>query len=387
MNYFLFFFFIYNSFLFFFCWNGCVFYCFLNLSFSFSLMRLIILIFIYLFEYSYVLLYLSYFVVIFSIFFFYVLSLFLFFFIYEIIIFPIFFIVFFFGSQPFKINALYYAIFYTSGFSFPFIYVIVNINFWPFYIYVSNIFLFFCVGLFLVKSPLFILHFWLPKVHVEAPTVGSILLAGLLLKVGIFGLIKILILIKIVYFWFYFLSLLGMFLGSFFSIFSRDSKVLAAYSSISHINLVVYGLSLFSLFSNSRSLIISVSHGYVSSIMFCFIGYVYLNNNNRLVYYSSGLFFFGWLCVLFSIMIIANCGLPLNISFFGELFILSILLNWGYFVIFFVFIYFVYSFYYSIYFILHNNKPGINLYINIFFLGLMFFSLFYFLNFFLFLFY
>lgn len=97
-------------------------------------------------------------------------------------------------------------------------------------------------------------------------------MAGLLLKVGVYGLMKIVIIIKFHYFIFILLSLLGIFLASFFSIFSRDSKVFAAYSSVSHMNLVLYGIFLFSLFFNNRRIIMSVAHGYVSSIMFCFIG-------------------------------------------------------------------------------------------------------------------
>jgi NADH-ubiquinone oxidoreductase chain 4 len=108
---------------------------------------------------------------------------------FELVRLPVILIVHYYGIQPEKIRAVYYMIVYTGVFGMSFLYVIMTLESLRFYI--SPLLSVFAVGLFLVKSPLWGLHLWLPKAHVEAPTTGSMLLAGLLLKVGLYGILKV----------------------------------------------------------------------------------------------------------------------------------------------------------------------------------------------------
>jgi len=108
---------------------------------------------------------------------------------FELVRLPVILIVHYYGIQPEKIRAVYYMIVYTGVFGISFLYVIMTLESLRFYI--SPLLSVFAVGLFLVKSPLWGLHLWLPKAHVEAPTTGSMLLAGLLLKVGLYGILKV----------------------------------------------------------------------------------------------------------------------------------------------------------------------------------------------------
>ena len=108
---------------------------------------------------------------------------------FELVRLPVILIVHYYGMQPEKIRALYYILVYTGVFGISFLYVIMTLESPTFWI--SPLIRAFLIGLFLVKSPLFGFHRWLPKAHVEAPTTGRILLAGLLLKVGLYGTLKV----------------------------------------------------------------------------------------------------------------------------------------------------------------------------------------------------
>jgi NADH-ubiquinone oxidoreductase chain 4 len=116
---------------------------------------------------------------------------------FELTMVPILVIVLIWGRQPEKLSATYYAVVYTGLFSVPFLLVIVQIEGLSVSCYFSPLYVSLAYLIFLVKVPIFIVHLWLPKVHVEAPTSGSLLLAALLLKVGLYGFIKIIVLLNI----------------------------------------------------------------------------------------------------------------------------------------------------------------------------------------------
>jgi NADH-ubiquinone oxidoreductase chain 4 len=107
----------------------------------------------------------------------------------------------------------------------------------------------FILIIFLVKIPLFIFHIWLSKAHVEAPMSGSIILAGIILKLGGFGIYRVLILIfknNLEYnFYFISLCLIGILILSIVCFFQSDLKILIAYSSVVHIGLVIIGFLTF----------------------------------------------------------------------------------------------------------------------------------------------
>jgi len=218
--------------------------------------------------------------------------------------------------------------------------------------------MFFILG-FIMKFPVYFLHFWLPKAHVESPTTGSMLLAGLLLKFGTIGFIRFIgsiIFINIYYLvW---LSVLGILVCCLVCLIQRDCKSLVAYSSIVHISFLLLNLILYSSFSKNRSLLIILSHGYVSVILFYLVGEFFHSGMSRMFYFfnrflCSSIFF----CWLLSFFILLNCGLPLRLNFLSEfLGILNFynIIIYGFFVI---FLYFFLSFYYCI-FILLNSFLG-----------------------------
>lgn len=125
---------------------------------------------------------------------------------FELSIFPVVIMILGFGSQVEKISASYYLIFYAVFCSSPFLYVYFCRKFCLFFGYyivvVSYEIVIFLTLCFLVKFPVYFLHLWLPKAHVEAPTTASILLAGLLLKLGTLGYLRLIIVYNYVYVFF-----------------------------------------------------------------------------------------------------------------------------------------------------------------------------------------
>src|SRR5687768_15324313 len=111
------------------------------------------------------------------------------------------------------------------------------------------------------------------------------LLAGLLLKVGVYGLIKLIIYLSFSSFILFLLSFIGVFMGSHIASYSRERKVLAANSSVTHINLCLFRLSLINLCLNRGSYLVSLSHGYISTLLFYLVGEIYHYNGRRILYY------------------------------------------------------------------------------------------------------
>jgi NADH:ubiquinone oxidoreductase subunit 4 (subunit M) len=165
----------------------------------------------------------------------------------------------------------------------------------------------------------------LPEAHVEAPTAGSVILAGLLLKLGGYGLIRVL-LVSLSQSTIFFLpitdsfSCISIVYASFTTIRQLDMKRVVAYSSVAHMNLVVLGLFSGNLQGVMGSIFLMIAHGLVSSALFFLIGVLYDKYGTRIIYYYSGLIqtlpSFSLLLMLFSF---ANIGLPGTCNFIGEL--------------------------------------------------------------------
>ena len=178
------------------------------------------------------------------------------------------------------------------------------------------------------KIPMFPFHIWLPEAHVEAPTIGSVILAGILLKLGVYGFLRIsLTLFPEASLFFsplvYILCLIGIIFSSLTAIRQTDIKRIIAYSSIAHMNLVVLGLFSFSLIGIEGSILQSINHGFVSGGMFLLVGILYDRYHSRLLYYYGGLVhtmpFFSFFFFCFTL---ANIALPGTSSFVGEFLIL-----------------------------------------------------------------
>jgi len=187
------------------------------------------------------------------------------------------------------------------------------------------------LGLFLglaVKIPIFPVHLWLPEAHVEAPTTGSMLLAGILLKLGGYGIIKFMLplffntfdsvmpLILTV-------GLFGMIFASFVIFSQVDVKKIIAYSSIAHMNTVLVGIGVKNLQALFGSVLTMFSHGLVSASLFFMVGSLYERFKTRIILYYSGLMrvmpVFSSFFIFFNL---SNLALPGTLSFLGEFFIL-----------------------------------------------------------------
>jgi NADH:ubiquinone oxidoreductase subunit 4 (subunit M) len=160
----------------------------------------------------------------------------------------------------------------------------------------------------------------LPKAHVEAPTTARILLAGLLLKLGTAGFLRILGSINFVHinFWFI-LAFLGIILASFCCAFQRDAKSLAAYSSVTHISFLLLSLLFVFIRGKTRRVIIILAHGYTSTLIFYLIGEFYHSSNRRIIYYINR--FFNRriiIAIVFSLVFLSNSGVPPSLSFLAE---------------------------------------------------------------------
>jgi len=270
-----------------------------------------------------------------------VLDLFLFYIFFEAILIPMYLMIGFWGSRERKIRAGYLFFFYTLCGSIMmligilYIYSVTgtsNLEYiltWNF-TFTEQLFLWFAFFLsFASKIPMFPFHIWLPEAHVEAPTVGSVLLAGILLKLGVYGFLRFsLTLFPDASFYFsplvYLFSLIGILYASMTAIRQTDLKRIIAYSSIAHMNLVTLGIFSFNTLGIEGAILQSISHGFVSGGMFLLVGIVYDRYHSRFLYYYGGLVHMMPIySIFFLIFTMANIALPGTSSFVGEFLLLT----------------------------------------------------------------
>ena len=196
-----------------------------------------------------------------------------FYFFFEWSLIPIFFIIIGWGYQIERLKSSFYLLIYTLFASLPLLLIIIlinkyiyilNINYLNFInrLSINNLFLVFIFLAFLVKFPIFFFHQWLPKAHVEAPVGGSIILAGLLLKLGGYGIIRMLYFLKITYTIkiIIIISILGGRILRILCLINRDIKVIIAYSSVVHIALIIVNIFIKRLWSINGTIIIIIAY-------------------------------------------------------------------------------------------------------------------------------
>jgi proton-translocating NADH-quinone oxidoreductase chain M len=182
---------------------------------------------------------------------------------------------------------------------------------------------------FATKVPMVPVHIWLPEAHVEAPTAGSVILAGILLKLGTYGFIRFLFpIFPEACFYFsplvYSVAAVGIVYTSLTAIRQTDFKRIIAYTSVAHMNLVILGLFSFNSIGLEGAILQSLSHGFVASALFAVIGVVYDRYHTRTVKYYGGLVHVMPLyIIIFLLFTMANIGLPGTGSFVGEFLILT----------------------------------------------------------------
>uniref|UniRef100_S5TF00 NADH-ubiquinone oxidoreductase chain 4 n=1 Tax=[Candida] sake TaxID=39397 RepID=S5TF00_9ASCO len=177
-----------------------------------------------------------------------------------------------------------------------------------------------------VKTPLAPLHTWLPVVHSESPLAGSILLAGVILKLAVYAIIRLILPTlsdaSMLYTPFvYVLCVITIIYTSIITLRQTDLKVIIAYSSISHMAVCILGILSNTVTGITGSLILSLAHGFVSPALFIIVGGIlYDRYHNRLIHYFQGLItYMPILSIYFIILSFANVGTPLSINFIGEM--------------------------------------------------------------------
>ena len=193
----------------------------------------------------------------------------------------------------------------------------------------EQIWLFLAFGLsFAIKVPLFPFHTWLPDAHVEAPTAGSVILAGVLLKMGTYGFLRFamplfpdaaLVLTPVIIA----LAVIGIIYGAGVAMMQPDLKKLVAYSSVSHLGFVMLGLFALNIQGIQGGIYQMVSHGLSTGALFLLVGMLYDRRHTRMIADFGGL----WqrlpvLSVMFLIVTFASIGLPGLNGFIGEFLIL-----------------------------------------------------------------
>lgn len=285
-----------------------------------------------------------------------VLDILLFYISFEGILLPLYFLIGFWGSRTRRIFAAFQFFLYTIfGSIFMFISIIeiflkvgttnllqlLTINF------SSELEMFFWLSFFFafsVKIPVVPFHLWLTEAHVEAPTSGSVLLAGIILKIGGYGILKFLM-PMFPYYTIYFtplvyiISFFGIIYGCFAVLRQSDIKRIIAYSSVVHMNYGTLGLFSDNIIGIEGSLFVMLSHGIVSSGLFLFIGFLYDRFGTRIIFYYGGLVqLMPIFSIFFFIFSLANIGFPGTSGFIGEFLIMLGMFFNNFFLVFFCFL-------------------------------------------------
>ena len=190
--------------------------------------------------------------------------------------------------------------------------------------------LFIAFGLaFCIKVPLFPFHTWLPDAHTEAPTAGSVILAGVLLKMGTYGLMRFNLALfpEAAQAWAPYvitLAVIGIIYGALVAMVQPDVKRLVAYSSVSHMGFVVLGIFSFTELGMQGALYQMLNHGVSTGALFLFVGFIYERRHTRMISEFGGLATpMPWYATLFVIASLSSIGLPFLNGFVGEFLILT----------------------------------------------------------------
>jgi len=189
--------------------------------------------------------------------------------------------------------------------------------------------LFFAFALaFAIKTPAFPVHTWLPDAHVEAPTAGSVILAGVMLKMGTYGFVRWVIPLfpEASQYWswlFMVIGVIGIIYGAMMALVQVDIKKLVAYSSISHMGYVLLGLFAFNEFGLTGSVYQMLNHGVSTGALFLLVGIIYERTHTREIASYGGIASaMPWYTIIFIIVTMSSIAVPMTNGFVGEFLIL-----------------------------------------------------------------
>ena len=264
---------------------------------------------------------------------------------FELLLIPFYLIILQGSTRKRRVFASFYLVFFTMLGS---LFLLLSLSIWSnylglvlpiyfFYTIVGNSYQWFLTVLcflgFAVKIPTLPFHTWLPEAHVEASTEGSVLLAALILKLSMYGFYR---------FWFlsfvlgvFYLSsvvvscsVLSLFCSGLVALRQIDLKRIIAYSSISHMNVILLSVYALTDLSTLGSLVLLVGHSFCAAGLFFTIGSLYQRYHTKLLYYYSSLRLHStWLSLFFFIFIISNVSIPFTLNFVGELLLLCSLVR------------------------------------------------------------
>jgi NADH-quinone oxidoreductase subunit M len=182
---------------------------------------------------------------------------------------------------------------------------------------------------FAVKMPMFPIHTWLPDAHTEAPTAGSVILAGVMLKMGAYGFLRFSLpmfphAVKVLFIPLLILSVTAIIYGAYVTLMQKDMKRLIAYSSVSHMGFVTLGLFTLNQTGVEGGLLQMINHGVITGALFLCIGMIYERTHTRMIEDYGGLSkTVPIYIVFFTIFTLAAIGLPGMNAFVGEFLIIS----------------------------------------------------------------
>nr|UFZ13380.1 NADH dehydrogenase subunit 4 [Ctenochauliodes yangi] len=271
-------------------------------------------------------------------------SLFGFYLFFESSLIPTFILILGWGYQPERLQAGMYLLFYTLFASLPMLISIMYLynhenslimfmfskyEFMNWLFYLSMIFAF------LVKMPMFLVHLWLPKAHVEAPVAGSMILAGILLKLGGYGLLRVFVFmsyisLKLNFIWII-ISLIGGFIVSMICLRQVDLKSLIAYSSVAHMGIVLSGMMTLTYWGWSGSYTMMIAHGLCSSGLFCLANISYERVGSRSLFINKGMLnMMPSMCLWWFLLVSSNMAAPPSLNLLGEISLINSIVGWSY---------------------------------------------------------
>lgn len=277
---------------------------------------------------------------------FFSINLILFFIFFELSLIPLILLIIGWGNQINRIQASIYIIFYTLFGSIPLLIIIIliynKINRLIFNILtifesnnIINLFYYIIIiTAFLIKIPIYFLHLWLPKAHVEAPITGSIILAGIILKLGRYGIFRIILIFPKLFINFNIFLIIIRLIGRIYSrlicITQSDIKIIVAYSSVVHIRILISSIITITQWRFFRRIIIMIAHGLCSSGIFCLVNINYERIHSRRLIINKGIIIIlPRISLWWFLLCTSNFSAPPSLNLFREVILFNRLILWN----------------------------------------------------------